>query len=421
MQKLRGLINHFVHNTRGNITIIAGLSAVPLVLAAGTAVDFVNASKYVSESQSATDAAALTGAMTKKSVSPLGQLLGGDDAKKEAVAKMLEANLPDKIKKSPHSSEVTIDGNKIKVDLTVAMQTAFMRVVGIDNVNVHVSSTALRYDGRACLIALGADGKGINLGGSSNVLAPSCWAYSNKTGSNSVYVGGSSKLTTAGTCAVGSVNLANYGSATPPPKKCYPLSDPMEKWAPPPTSWTCDHNNFKKTANAGNKTITLSAGVYCGGLKATGYDSVTLEKGIYFIKDGAVDITSKLTLTGTKVGFYLSKDVSGLTINGNATVNLTADDQGPMAGLLIAMEKGGTSTITASITGTSSLYLQGSIYMPTADIALAGTSATTMSPVTQIIGNSIELQGTSNLTFKADFETAGYAIRGPDAQVLLTE
>jgi hypothetical protein len=59
--------------------------------------------------------------------------------------------------------------------------------------------------------------------------------------------------------------------------------------------------------------------------------------------------------------------------------------------------------------------------MPTADIALAGTSATTMSPVTQIIGNSIELQGTSNLTFKADFETAGYAIRGPDAQVLLTE
>ena len=64
--------------------------------------------------------------------------------------------------------------------------------------------------------------------------------------------------------------------------------------------------------------------------------------------------------------------------------------------------------------------MQGSVYLPTADIALSGTSATQMSPVTQIIGNSVDLQGTSNLTFNADFKTAGYAIRGPDAQVLLT-
>src|SRR5205085_3981747 len=109
---------------------------------------------------------------------------------------------------------------------------------------------------------------------------------SNKTGSSSVYVGGTSKLTTAGTCMVGSANLASLGSAAPAPKTCAALSDPMATWTPPSTSWSCDYNNFKKTANAASKTITLTPGVYCGGLKANGFDTVTLQPGIYFIKDG---------------------------------------------------------------------------------------------------------------------------------------
>ena len=131
-----------------------------------------------------------------------------------------------------------------------------------------------------------------------------------------------------------------------------PLSDPMATWTPPSTSWSCDYNNFKKSANAANKTIALTPGIYCGGLKANGFDAVTLQNGIYFIKDGTLDITSKLTLTGdldNKVGFYLSKTVSGVTINGSADVNLRADDQGPMAGLLVAMEPGGSSIIGATI------------------------------------------------------------------------
>jgi hypothetical protein len=295
-----------------------------------------------------------------------------------------------------------------------------MQLVGINKVDVKVASTAARYNGRACLIALGAKGNGIHLGGSANILAPECWAYSNKTGSDSVYIGGSSKIVDAGTCAVGTVSLHDLGSAVPTPKTCGTLDDPMAAWKPPITSWNCDYNNFKKSANAANKTITLTPGVYCGGLKANGYDTVTLQTGIYFIKDGTLDITSKLELTGLKIGFYLAKSVSGVTINGSAAVNLTADDQGPMAGLLIAMEPGSSNITGATINGTASLYLKGSVYLPTSDIALSGTSATTMSPVTQIIGYSIDMQGTSNLTFKADFETAGYSIRGPDAQILLT-
>ena len=82
----------------------------------------------------------------------------------------------------------------------------------------------------------------------------------------------------------------------------------------------------------------------------------------------------------------------------------------------------GASTITsATINGTASLFLQGSIYLPTSNIALSGTSSSTLSPVTQVIGYSIDMQGTSDLTFNPDFEAAGYNVRGPDARVVLID
>jgi Flp pilus assembly protein TadG len=407
MKTLLAALTRFKRNNKGGIALVAGLSALPLLVVAGVAVDFVNRNKYQEESQAAVDAAALAGAATKTSFdSILHKTLTGADAKKDGATKMLQANLTDRLKISSHSSQITIDDNKVKVDMTVTVPTAFMRLVGISTVSVKVTSLAARYDGRACLIALGANGNGIHLGGTTNVAAPGCWAYSNKTGSDSLYVGGSSKIATAGTCIVGT-STASLTSATPAPKKCVPLDDPMAKWTPPTTSWLCDHNNFKKSASAANKTIILTPGVYCGGLQANGFDTVTLQPGIYFIKDGKLDITSKLDLTGLKVGFYLSKSVTDVTINGSANVNLTADDQGPMAGLVIAMQPGSPSITTATINGTASLYLQGSVYLPTSDIALSGTSATILSPVTQLIGYSINLQGTSNLTFKADFDAGG--------------
>src|SRR5438132_2149683 len=294
MYALPHTLANFKQATRGSVTLIAAMAALPMMLGIGVAVDFVNRNKFVSDSQAAADAAALAGAMTKKSLTPLNQVLTGDAAKQDAALKMIEANLPDGIKNTSHTSNVTIDGNKVKVDLTVTMKTAFMRVIGVNTVNIKVTSTAVRYDGRACLIALGANGSGVNLSGNADILAPGCWAYSNKTGSNSVYVGGTSTLTTAGTCMAGTANLANLLSATPAPKKCAPLSDPMAVWTPPSTSSSCDYNNFKKSANAANKDITLKPGIYCGGLKANGFDNVTLQSGIYFVKDGTLDITSKL-------------------------------------------------------------------------------------------------------------------------------
>src|SRR5438105_8923959 len=115
---------NFKRNTTGTVALVAALAAVPMMLGIGVAVDFVNRNKFASESQAAVDGAALAGAMAKKSLSVLNQQLTGDAAKQDAALKMVEANLPDSIKSSSHSSSVTINGNKVKVDLTVTMKTA---------------------------------------------------------------------------------------------------------------------------------------------------------------------------------------------------------------------------------------------------------------------------------------------------------
>lgn len=54
------------------------------------------------------------------------------------------------------------------------------------------------------------------------------------------------------------------------------------------------------------------------------------------------------------------------------------------------------------------------------NIDLAGTSAAVLSPVSQFIGYSVNLQGTSKLRFKSDFATAGFKAIGPvSTEVLL--
>lgn len=50
----------FTRNDRGNVTTIFALSAIPIMVAAGAAIDYVTALRGKSELQAAVDAAALS-------------------------------------------------------------------------------------------------------------------------------------------------------------------------------------------------------------------------------------------------------------------------------------------------------------------------------------------------------------------------
>jgi Flp pilus assembly protein TadG len=415
---LRNRFADFASNQRGSISVITVVTMVPFMIAAGSAIDMGLANRTLGHMQKAVDSAALAGAATHKTVNVEDEALADNEARKYAANSMVEANLPDQIAKFAGAPQVSIDGTEVTVALDAEMPTSFMKLVGIGTMSLSVTATAdFSQTGNGCIVALGSQGTGIEVGGTAVVEIDDCWMHSNKEGAKSIDIIGKATIHAGGSCSVGTTSVSN--NATVYKRRivgCDKMNDPMAAWTPPTTPAGCDYDKFKGGAGS---SITLYPGTYCGGLQLSGYDNVHLMPGVYNIKSGDLSINSKVELTGSKVGFFIHEDVSSVTINGAATTTLTPPDSGAMKDKLIAMAPVENVTdltkkdlISAKINGGSDLNLTGTIYLPSAALDVSGNS-TTDSMATQIIANSVKLTGTSNLKFKEQLDEFGNPI-GPE-------
>jgi Flp pilus assembly protein TadG len=407
----------FASNQRGSISVITVVTLVPFMIAAGSAVDMGLANRTLGQMQKAVDSAALAGAATHKAINVENEPLAVDEERKAAANSMVEANLPEQIAKFADAPQVSIDGTEVTVDLAAEMPTTFMKLVGIGTMSLSVTATAdFSETGRGCIVALGKNGSGIEVGGTVNLTVDDCWLYSNKTADKSIDVIGKATIHAGGSCSVGSTSVSNnatvYKNRT---TGCSILDDPMAAWTPPTPTGGCTYNSFSGGAGS---TITLYPGTYCGGLQLSGYDAVHFTEGTYHITGGALTINSKGDITGAEVGFLIGDDVSSVTINGAADVTLTPPDSGEMKHKLIAMApvEGATEftkkdLISAKINGGSLLDLTGTIYLPSASLDISGNSSSD-SMASQVIANSVKLSGTSNLMFKEQLDEFGNPI-GP--------
>jgi Flp pilus assembly protein TadG len=423
-QAVRSRFADFASSQRGSISVIAAVTLVPLLIAAGSAVDMGLANRTLGQMQKAVDSAALAGAATHKTVNVEDEPLAGNQARTYAANRMVEANLPAQIAKFAGAPQVAIDGTEVTVDLDAEMPTTFMKLIGIGTMSLSVTATAdFSQTGNGCIVALGSQGTGIEVGGTVTVEIDDCWMHSNKKDDKSIDIIGTATIHAGGSCSVGSTSVSN--NATVYKHRivgCDMMEDPMAAWTPPTTPAGCDYDKFKGGAGS---SITLYPGTYCGGLQLSGYDNVHLEPGVYHITDGALSINSKVSLTGSNVGFFIGEDVSSVTINGAATVTLTPPDSGAMKDKLIAMapvenvkDLAKKDLISAKINGGSDLDLTGTIYLPSATLDFSGNS-TTKSMATQIIANSVKLTGTSNLKFKEQLDEFGNPI-GPEFVTAVT-
>ena len=152
----------------------------------------------------------------------------------------------------------------------------------------------------------------------------------------------------------------------------------------------------------GGKIKTLSPGTFCN-KKLTG--DITLQPGTYILRGGSVSLGGNGSLVGLGVTIFLMEGAE-LSINGNEVVKLTAPTTGPYAGIAIYQEKANTSSIT--INGTSGSFMSGFVYAPGAHIFYAGNSATTAeSSCLRLVGNTIELNGNSDLKSDCTAELGG--------------
>ena len=184
-----------------------------------------------------------------------------------------------------------------------------------------------------------------------------------------------------GLCVVGGSDLQQPGNV-PAPMLCDPIPYPPEIVPPSPYCATDSVEN-NGTFTPGNVSGTDLRG------------DVTLMTGLYCIT-GDVMINGHDTWYGQNVVLYFVD--GGLHINGPATLQLDAPDDGPFKDLLIYVPMENDEDII--INGNSSSYFDGTILALASDIQINGTQGSLSHG--QIIGYTLDLIGDSNAVIRYD-------------------
>lgn len=192
------------------------------------------------------------------------------------------------------------------------------------------------------------------------------------------------------------------------------LADPYAG-VPLPAFSGCDQNNAKAKNN-----VTLSPGVYCGGLDVNAGANVTLQAGTYIMDRGSFKVNGGATVSGDGVTIvYTSSTGSNYataTINGGATLNLTAPTTGNMAGFVMYGDQNMPVGSQFTFNGGSTQNFEGAVYLPKADIKYAG-GAEGMDGCTQVIADTITFTGNANIAVNCS-QTGISAIGGATAMLV---
>ena len=293
----------------------------------------------------------------------------------------IEVNTPPK--SGPNTGAMAVE-----VVLSEQVPRYFTAIFNSEPITEKVRAVA-RYQNAsdACILALnGSASKAALFSGNTDIKLINCSVMSNSSAPDSLKVQGSAKVATECLIAAGGVEVtsgASMSDCKAPITYAPPVADPFADLAAPTTTGNCRSSN-------GN---TLQDGKYCNGLTLKG--AVTLKPGVYVISGGDLQVNANANISGTGVTFYL---VGGarVSMNGNATVNLSAPTSGDYSGMLFFGDRsssGGTNTFN----GTAASKLTGAIYFASQGISYLGNFSGD-GGCTQIVGDTIEWSGSTSIS-----------------------
>lgn len=394
----------FRRNEAGTTVVAFAISAVALTGVVGIAVDSAVWYKTQTELFAAADAAALAAASAlataRTSSSP---------SESVAIAKNTAASFVKAKLGSVATPVVTVDeaAGKVAVALSQPGHSMFTSVFGAEDIDISVVSEAVAgvdYNGRACIIALDPNatvGIDFSLGG--QVVAHDCAIWSNATSASSIDANGSGLVQASATCAVGGITSGSLDIRPTARSGCAPVLDPLASWNPP-LFGGCNHSNL--TFNSGS--VTLTPGVYCGGIKVSGSVQITLQPGLYVLLDGGIKVNGGASIEGAGVTLLTMGSDAAVNMLGSALVRLSAPSTGDTAGLVIASARG-QPVVTSKIGGGAQVQIVGSVYLPTHDLGYGGNSEVSQpAGFTVLIGRTIKFHGGAQVEVRSDYQnTAG--------------
>ncbi len=413
---LRMVFREFLRSVRGNITMIAALVLPVCVMMAGGAIDLVRSTTQKTDLQRIADAVALAGA---------GRLsLAGANAVE--IRSYVLNEIDRQIKASPNNGNFTRD---VKVSLEensvtawIDQKTAALFLSHLLSENVRVESEAvMRGQIKLCALALSDNSDAaINMGGSSTLEANECSLFSNSTSPTGIVADKDATLTADFICTAGGYSGDGANFSVEVTTDCPPFKDPLADNPPTPGYGACDFHDHQVGAikvNPAGKEVKASAkgllkfnkygldpGVYCGGIEILDLADLTLQPGIYIIKDGPLSIGYRAIISGEGVSFFFTGDNAILDIGRDAALDLSAPVNGQMAGILFMDDPSIAPMRTHSIRSANARNLLGTFYFPDAKLSVdTDRPIADQSAYTIIVADEIELLGRPSLYLNSDY------------------
>jgi Flp pilus assembly protein TadG len=245
-----------------------------------------------------------------------------------------------------------------------------------------------------------------SMSGSGNLVIMNGGIQVNSTSSTALSVNGSGDISADEVDVVGNYRINGSASITPHPQAgSSAVNDPLASLPAP--SFPTGQAGLKITSNA-----TVSPGYYTGGIDISGSGNVTLNPGIYILGGAGLRVTGSASVTGNGVMLYLT-GTGALDLAGSGRLTLTPPDPSrnsfagvsTYSGVTVFQDRADTSA--ATINGSESTTLSGTVYMPAAQATVTGDG--TQLTVTLIV-DRLTVNGSGWLSLdNTDMQASGNA------------
>src|SRR4051812_12627737 len=383
----------------GATAVFFGLAVPVLIGGAGAAIEYVHLARDKAALQAAADSAALTAARELT-------LANADDARAITVAKSVAGSaLSQQAGIVPAISAQVLDNHlAVAVAIDAEILSYFGKLMSMPTMQLHATATArLSGSTKLCVIALDPSSGGtVRLDKYAKLTADACSVQSNSKDAQGLTARDFAYLKAQRVCSSGGYDGRAGSNISPTPiTDCPPIDDPLVK-RPAPSAGGCDYTNTV----VNRQTVTLSPGVYCGGLKIGNGAQVTLREGTYIIDGAPLTVNSGATLQGDYVGFYFRGDLATLSLASDSTISLSAPKVGSMAGILFFEDRSAPLLRTFAISSDNARKLLGTIYLPRGMLSVdANNPVADQSAYTVIVSRQLRLSAGPNLVLNANYSS----------------
>jgi Flp pilus assembly protein TadG len=414
-------VRKFLAGERGSIAILIGVSMSALlgVVALGTEITFVIYKHR--QMQSAADSAALGSATALLKGYPVDYALEGKAIAATAGFVNGVDGVTITVNKPPASGSNTANAGAVEVIVVQPQTLKLVSMFSSAAFNLTTRAVAIKgASGNYCILTTDtSSATGLDLSNGTTLNLNQCGAAVNAAGSAAVSVIGGARLNAQSVSVKGQTTVNNGGVINATNGVLINQTAMADPYAS--LTATVPSGCAGGTGKSYTTSQTISPGTYCNGMSFGGGATITMNPGVYYIKQGSFTVGGGATVNGTGVTIVLTKDASTYataSIANGANVTLSAPTSGPYSGVLFYADRAAPTSLTTTFAGGAATKFTGALYFPTQRVSYSN-GTTTAATCTQLIAWSVSFAG--GAAFNNNCASAGTSSIGGSAANRLVE